>query len=69
MRLSVASNSEERRVRVVGDRVACWRLGSVALDRCRECLYLLRLEADAAAAPRHVVCADVFLDDEAAFAW
>jgi len=33
-----------RRQPVRLDRVTCWRLGTVALDCCRECVYLLRLE-------------------------
>jgi len=66
---SDANNSQERRVRVVGDRVACWRLGSVELARCRECLYLVRMEAGGATAPPHVVCTAAFLDDEIDFVW
>lgn len=65
---AVVSGSPERRVRVVGGRVACWRIGSVDLDRCRECLYLLRLEVDAPFTPRHVVCWGAYLEAEVDFA-
>lgn len=60
-----------RRQPVSGDRVTCWRLGPVVLDRCRECVYLLRLEdataGDSAAA--YVVCADHDPEPEVDFAW
>lgn len=64
-----AKNGQELRVRVVDDRVACRRLGSVELARCRECLYLVRMEAGGATAPPHVVCTAGFLKDEIDFAW
>ncbi len=35
---------DEYRINVIGDRVACPRVGAVDLDRCRECTYLVRLE-------------------------
>lgn len=60
-----------RRQPVWGDRVICRRLGPVALDRCRECVYLLRLE-DATArdsATAYVVCSDHDPEPEADFAW
>lgn len=59
-----------RRQPVSVDRVTCWRLGPVVLDRCRECVYLLRLEGvsgDSAAA--YVVCADDDPQPEVEFAW
>ena len=34
----------ELRIRVIDDRVDCPRVGTVDIDRCRECAYLLRLE-------------------------
>lgn len=51
------------------DRVSCWRLGPVVLDRCRECVYLVRLEGATArhAAAAYVVCADQ--EPEVDFAW
>jgi hypothetical protein len=65
------SESEERRVRVVGDRVACSRIGSVDLDRCRECVYLLRLEEASVhrVADPYVVCANRDWETEFDFAW
>lgn len=41
---------------VFAERVICARLGSVEIDRCRECVYLLRIERSAGR-PTHVVCA------------
>ena len=62
---------DTRRLPVSVDRVTCWRLGSVALDRCRECVYLLRLESattqDSIAA--YVVCAGDHPPPELDFAW
>lgn len=71
MTLSGARVNEvaERRIRVEGNRVACWRLGPVELDRCRECLYLLRLEIAGTPPSGHVVCADSYLEAEFDFAW
>lgn len=63
------SGTQDRRSRVIGDRVACWRIGSVDLDRCRECLYLLRLELTGTAASGDVVCADSSPEAAIAFAW
>ena len=65
------SEIRERRVQVDANRVACWRLGSVNLDRCRECLYLLRQEVAGEPPSGHVVCADSYLEAEAQadFAW
>lgn len=65
------SGTNERRIRVIGNRVACSRIGVVALERCRECDYLLRL--DEVSEPRkpqkYVVCAEVAQDAETDFAW
>ncbi|MEA2652677.1 MAG: hypothetical protein QOI85_2398 [Chloroflexota bacterium] len=48
-----------RRQPVAADHVACWRAGPGPLDRCRECVYLLRLEpANEPASAAHVVCSD-----------
>ena len=63
------SGSGERRSRVIGDRVACWRIGSVDLDRCRECVYLLRLEVAGEPPSGHVVCATATAESEFDFAW
>jgi hypothetical protein len=49
---------DEYRINVIRGQVACPRVGPVALDRCRECTYLVRLE-DAApdrAGGSYVVC-------------
>jgi hypothetical protein len=60
-----------RRLAVSGDRVTCWRLGQVVLDRCRECAYLMRLEsAKAHGLPAaFVVCAGDRPGPEQDFAW
>ncbi len=60
-----------RRQPVSVDRVTCWRLGPVVLDRCRECVYLLRLEGATAhdSAATYVVCADDDPAPEVEFAW
>ncbi len=52
-------------------RVACWRLGPVVLDRCRECVYLLRLEGTSArdSAAAYVVCSGHHPEPELDFAW
>lgn len=63
------SGAGERRTRVIGDRLACWRIGPVDLDRCRECLYLLRLEVAGTPPSGDVVCADADPEAEIAFAW
>ncbi len=60
-----------RRLPVSVDRVACWRIGPVELDRCRECVYLMRLDG-AHAGDREaasVVCADRDPALEADFTW
>ena len=53
-------------------RVACRRLGSVVIDRCRECVYLVSLEDGAAggSAAAYVVCSQDESGPEAAdFEW
>lgn len=57
----------ERRTRVRCGRVTCLRLGEVGLDRCRECVYLKRLELDDTSG--FVVCAKSVATDDADFAW
>jgi hypothetical protein len=58
-----------RRQPVSVDRVTCWRLGPVVLDRCRECVYLVRLEGATArhSAADYVICAEG--EPEVDFAW
>lgn len=60
-----------RRQPVSVDRVTCWRLGPVVLDRCRECVYLLSLEGATGrhSAPAHVVCFDHDPEPEVDFPW
>jgi hypothetical protein len=60
-----------RRQPVSVDHVTCWRLGTVVLDRCRECVYLLRLEGATAqdSAEAYVVCAGQDAEPELEFAW
>jgi hypothetical protein len=60
-----------RRLPVSVDRVACWRIGPVELDRCRECVYLMRLEGAHPGDPRaaSVVCLDCDPALEVDFAW
>jgi len=71
MTLSPARTNDvgERRSRFDGCRVACLRVGTVELDRCRECLYLLRLEIAGTPPVGDVVCADSSLEAEFEFAW
>ena len=53
----------ERRVRVIGDRVACRRIGPTDVRRCAECVYLLRLG-------RHsIVCLEEEIPEQPDFAW
>jgi len=56
--------ASERPIPIEGNRVACQRMGTVELDRCRECLYLLRLELVGTLAKGHVVCADSHVEAE-----
>jgi hypothetical protein len=57
------------RIPVVGDRVTCPRIGPVNVDRCPECIYLIRLEVRAPATPRYVVCSVAYLEAETEFGW
>lgn len=60
-----------RRQPISMGRVTCWRLGPVELDRCRECVNLLRLEGATAHEPAaaYVVCAGPHPEPEIDFAW
>jgi len=53
------------------NRVDCWRLGPGEVERCRECVYLLRLEGATVrgSTASHVVCVDDGRDLEAPFSW
>ena len=59
------------RARVVGGRVVCGRLGAVVVDRCRECVYLVRLDMAARKdlADVYVVCAGDDPQPDADFSW
>ena len=61
----------ELRISVIDDRVDCPRVGSVDIDRCRECAYLLRLEdaVQAGTSERHVVCSAASAHFELEVAW
>jgi hypothetical protein len=61
-------HADEVRYRVLAERVTCARLGRVAVDRCFECLYLLRLERSAGNVT-HVVCAAQDWDPDFDFPW
>jgi hypothetical protein len=54
----------EVRIRVIDDRVECPRVGTVEIDRCRECVYLLRLETagQQRTSEAFVLCASVAAD-------
>jgi len=58
-----AKANSERRQRVLGDRVACRRIGPTDVERCAECVYLLRLGR------KYIVCVDGEIPDEPGFAW
>ena len=60
---TAASANSERRLRMVGDRVACRRIGVTDVRRCAECLYLLRLGR------KYVVCVDGDIPEQPDFAW
>lgn len=53
----------ERRLRVVGERVSCRRIGPTDVRRCAECIYLLRLGR------RYIVCIDGDIPEEPEFGW
>jgi hypothetical protein len=63
-----AQGADEVRYPVLAGRVTCVRLGAVEVERCRECVYLLRMESSAGT-PTHVVCAAQDLEPEFDFAW
>ena len=72
MTISAQGSAErELRIRVIEDRVDCPRVGTVVLDRCRECAYLLRLEdaARAETSGSHVVCSAAPADFDFESAW
>lgn len=72
MQAMKAPSGSEHRVRVDRGRVACRRLGDVDLDRCRECVYLERLELagrPGALQASYVVCSGAVPTDDVAFAW
>ena len=60
-----------RRLPISVDGVICWRVGPVVLDRCRECVFLVRLVGAGAGDPgaATVVCADRDPELEVDFAW
>lgn len=53
----------ERRVRVIGERVACRRIGPTDLSRCAECVYLVRMGR------RYVVCIEGEVSETSDFGW
>jgi hypothetical protein len=59
----------EHRTIVQGDRVSCRLAGPVKLDRCRECVYLVRLERSVGSRPALVICADLTSEVDVEFAW
>ena len=66
MTLSGATVNEahEQHLPVEDDRVACHRMGTVELDRCRECVYLIRIELAGTPPAGFVVCAGSHVDAE-----
>ena len=58
-----ANANTERRLRLVGDQVACRRVGPTDVRRCAECVYLLRLGR------KYVVCVDGEIPEQPDFAW
>jgi len=65
----MTSKAPERQGRVERSRVACWRLGSVDLATCRECVLLVRLEVAGEPPSGTVVCADPDGDGGLEMAW
>ena len=57
------SANGERRARVIGDRVACRRIGPAEVQRCAECVYLVRL------GKKFIVCLEEGIPDQPDFAW
>ena len=66
------TRTDELQINVTGGQVACPRVGAVSLDRCRECLYLLRFGATDPDRPgvAYVVCTAVDVQsDPSDMAW
>lgn len=61
---AMVNGAAERHIPVANNLVACERMGTVELDRCRECVYLLRLELVGTPPSGHVVCADTHVEAE-----
>lgn len=61
---ATVNHAHERHIPVEDNRVACPRMGTVELDRCRECVYLLRIELAGTPPAGHVVCAGSHVDAE-----
>jgi hypothetical protein len=59
------------RIRVIDGRVVCPRVGTVDIDRCRECVYLLGLEdvVLTGTSVTHVVCSAASVDSGLQSAW
>jgi hypothetical protein len=59
--LAHLTRTDEHQIHVIGGQVACPRVGPVDLDRCRECMYLLRFGAKDPDRPgaAYVVCTAV----------
>ena len=71
MTISAHRWTDGERIRVIDERVDCPRLGTVVLDRCRECAYLLRMEDAilAGMSETHVVCSAASADFGLESAW
>lgn len=65
----MTSKTTARRVRVARRRDACWRIGSVGLTTCRECVFLLKLEVAGEPPSGAVVCVDGDGDGGPEIAW
>lgn len=61
---AILNEAGGRHIPVASNLVACPWLGTVELDRCRECVYLLRLELVGTPPGGHVVCADSYVEAE-----
>jgi hypothetical protein len=59
------------RIRVIDCRVVCPRVGTVDIDRCRECVYLLGLEdvVLTGTSVTQVVCSAASVDSGLQSAW
>ena len=62
-KVTASSAEADQRHRLVGDRVACRRIGPTDVRRCAECVYLLRLGR------KYIVCVDGEIPDQPDFAW